>query len=83
MNVTVIYFTAVLRGTGLELSNVGISLAPTTVIDGQAYPVLARRRLANGGNRIMLVSGYVDAAKFSRPSDDSAPLGAAPSFIDG
>jgi hypothetical protein len=74
--------SSALLGNGLELSNVGISLAPTTVIDGQSYAVLARRRLPNGANRIMLVSGYVDAAKFSHLSEDNAvPFSAATSVI--
>jgi hypothetical protein len=56
--------------SGLELSNVGISLALTTTIDGKNYAVLARRRLADGSNKIMLISGYVDAAKFCQPESD-------------
>ncbi len=50
--------------SGLELSNVGISIALTTAIDGDRFALLARRAGANGMNRLMLPSGYTDARKF-------------------
>lgn len=70
-----------LRASGLELSNVGISLALVTTIDGKEYAILARRLLSNGSNRLMLISGYVDAAKFFDPNGQLARLKSATNLI--
>lgn len=49
---------------GQVLSNVGVSLALTTRIGEKQYALLQHRE---SDNRLMLLSGYTDAAKFAGP----------------
>lgn len=65
-----------LAGNGLEISNAGISLAITTTIDNKKYAILARRESNDGSNHLMLISGYVDAAKI-RSAVPGQPLSTA------
>lgn len=65
-----------MRGSGLELSNIGVSLALTISIDGADYAILARRLVKSSGQsreHLMLPSGYVDFNKFKRTSSDADP----------
>lgn len=65
----------------LELSNVGISLAINLEIDGKEYAVLARRRMKDDQQRLMLVSGYIDAAKFFDKTGDVANISGGASVV--
>lgn len=58
----------------LELSNVGISIAVNTQIDGKNYAILARRRMREGNQRLMLISGYIDASKFFKNTGEVADV---------
>lgn len=65
-------FSRLTEKEGIELSNIGISLAITTLIDNEPYAVLVHRK---HDNRFMLLSGYVDAGKMSPDSSTRALFG--------